>query len=350
MKTPKIIIIGAGLTGLALAYYLKQKGFTFLILEARDRPGGRIETHRKEGAAPIEMGATWVGKQHTALLSLIEELGLGVFEQKLGDRAIFEPISTSPPQLVQLPPNNDPSFRIQGGTDQLIDALVEKIGAANIHLAEAVTSLHEVGEQLQVETVENSYVADKVISTLPPYLFAKSIKVLPALPVNLLEIAAQTHTWMGESIKVGLNFETAFWEQPHLSGTVFSNVGPIPELYDHSNVEGTQFALKGFFNGAYFSVSKEERLERVLRQLRKYFGDQIDTFTHYEELVWKNERFTSLPYTSHILPHQNNGHALYQNAYLGGKLFLGGTETSPQFGGYMEGAIRSASYLLTSFF
>ena len=67
-----IIIIGAGLTGLALAYFLRDKKLSIRILEARDRIGGRIHTVREKGLTPMEMGATWLGKKHvTLVLSLI---------------------------------------------------------------------------------------------------------------------------------------------------------------------------------------------------------------------------------------------------------------------------------------
>ena len=96
-----------------------------------------------------------------------------------------------------------------------------------------------------------------------------------------------------------------------------------------------QFALKGFFNGNYFPLSKTERLELVLRQLRKYYGNSVEGFKDYLEMVWRNEPFTFRTYQSHILPHQNNGHKLYHQSYLNGRLFIGGSETAPQFPGYM---------------
>jgi len=140
-KVHSILIIGAGLTGLTLAYYLKKKGIHYRLLEARPRIGGRIFTNYKKGAAPLEIGATWLGKKHQELNSLLKELNLEIFEQILGNRAIYEPISTSPSQLVSLPPNNDPSYRIKGGSSVLINTLSEKIGEKNILLNQVVTNI-----------------------------------------------------------------------------------------------------------------------------------------------------------------------------------------------------------------
>ncbi|MEO1261600.1 MAG: NAD(P)/FAD-dependent oxidoreductase [Bacteroidota bacterium] len=340
-----IAIIGGGLTGLTLAYLLRDTGLKVVVIEARERFGGRIHTLRKKGLPPQEMGATWLGKKHEALLSLLHELEVEIFEQIFGERAIYEPISTSPPQLVQLPPNDDPSFRIKGGTGTLIDALLERIDKAALYSQQKVESIIKSNKKLILKTNEVRFNADLVVSTLPPNLFFTSIKTDPALPNELNGLMSQTHTWMGESIKVALVFESPFWRSEKLSGTIFSSVGPIPEMYDHTNFEDDQFALVGFLNGSYFSLSKEERLQMILRQLRKYYGNKIDGFIAYEEAVWRNEPLTFSSYSSHVLPHQNNGHMVFQQPYLNGQLFIAGAETAPQHPGYMEGAVRSALHV-----
>lgn len=341
-STPSVLIIGAGLSGLTLAYYLQKKNISYQLLEARPRVGGRIFTSYQEGAAPLEIGATWLGKKHQALNNLLTELDLEIFEQILGERAIYEPISTSPSQLVSLPPNNDPSYRIKGGSSALIKTLVEKIGHKNILLNQVVTNISSTTNSNFVKTKTDELQANFVVSTLPPFLLTSTIKFNPNLPEALKEITAATHTWMGESIKVGLRYTTPFWRAKNSSGTIFSNVGPIPEMYDHADAEEQYFSIKGFFNGAYFSISKEERLEMVLTQLEKYYGPQVRDFVSYEEGVWRNEPFTYTPYDQHVLPHQNNGHTIFSDVLMNGKFYLAGAETAQQYPGYMEGAVRSA--------
>jgi monoamine oxidase len=346
--TTDIVIIGGGLTGLALAYFLKDSKLSIHILEARDRLGGRILTANQKQSPPLDMGATWLGRKHTILFDLLKQLELEVFEQKLGDQAIYEPISTSPPQLVQLPPNSDPSFRIKNGTTALISALASQLESPQILKEEQVVSIEEQEDKVNIKTNRHSFRAAKVISTLPPYLFLNSIKVSPELPESLESVLKHTHTWMGDSIKVSLSFKAPFWRSKNWSGTIFSSVGPIPEMYDHADYDNQQFALKGFFNSAYFSVSKEERLDLVLKQLRKYYGNQVDNYLHYEEMVWSKETFTFLPYSSHVLPHQNNGHSIFQQPFLNHKLFIAGSETATHSPGYMEGAVRSAKFVAES--
>ena len=76
-----VVIVGAGLSGLLIGYRLKSLGIPFQILEARGRVGGRIYTRLSTNATPVEMGATWFGDQHVHLKKLLEELGIGYFEQ-----------------------------------------------------------------------------------------------------------------------------------------------------------------------------------------------------------------------------------------------------------------------------
>ena len=347
-ETKDILIIGAGLTGLTLAYFLVKKGFRIGILEGRNRSGGRILTVGNK-QTPLEMGATWVSPQHRQLLALLKELKLDIFEQKIGETAFYEPSVNSPHQLVALPTNQEPSYRIKGGSSLLINTLEQQLKTVDIVGDCVVESIEESEEYLLVKTNQGTFKTNHVVSTLPPFLFLNTIKVSPSLPKEFYEVAQQTHTWMGESIKIGLRYADAFWNEDKLSGTIFSNQGPITEMYDHSNFEQDQFALKGFLNNAYFSISKEERIELIMRQLEKYYGPRVRNYLNYEELIWQHETLTYKPYEGHLFPHQNNGHPIYRNSFLHNRLYIAGTETASVFPGYMEGAIRSAREVASKF-
>lgn len=341
MKSTDILIIGGGLSGLMAAYLLeKATAADVYILEARQRLGGRIYTLRREGEASIEMGATWLGRNHTKLIELLKDLEIEVEEQKMGSQAFYEAMSMSPPQLIDLPQNDQPSYRIAGGTDMLIRRLSDRLDKTNIQLGQIVTAIKAVENGLVVETETQNFEAGIVISTLPPRLLIDSVKFSPQMPQELISIAGKTHTWMGESIKVALTFDNPFWQDPGMSGTIFSNVGPVNEMYDHSG-EG-RYALKGFMNGAYRAVSKEERKRLVLGQLRRFYGNKADSYLTYNELVWAEEPFTFCDYTSQLIPHQNNGHPYFKETYLEDHFLLAGAETATSHPGYMDGAVESA--------
>lgn len=75
---PKVIVIGAGFAGLAAAYRLKQNGCQVVVVESRNRVGGRVFSHQidKEEDLVIELGAEWVGASHERMISMCNEFGL----------------------------------------------------------------------------------------------------------------------------------------------------------------------------------------------------------------------------------------------------------------------------------
>ena len=346
MKTD-VTIIGAGLTGLLLAYRLQQHGISFTVVEARDRIGGRIHTIYTPDHTPIEMGATWLGTQHTALFELLQELKIPVFEQSMGGITLFESLSTSPPQRIQIPENQPSSYRIQGGTSTLIHQLANTIPTDHIALGCKVNeiSYDEINGCI-VKTENQRFTSNKVVSTIPPLLLMNTVRFIPNLPKNITTLANQTHTWMRDSIKVGFSFSKPFWKEHQYSGAVFSNVGPVTELYDHSNYENNKYALKGFIKNEMHLDTAKERQTKVLNQLQKMFGNDIFSYTAYHETLWRNEAFTTFDANQFIFPHQNNGNPVYQNGLYDNNFYIAGSETSPQFGGYMEGAVRSAQNIL----
>jgi monoamine oxidase len=74
-----VVVVGAGLAGLSAARRLVVSGVEVLVLEARDRVGGRTEGCATADGSPIELGGQWVGPTQTRLHGLIAELGLETF-------------------------------------------------------------------------------------------------------------------------------------------------------------------------------------------------------------------------------------------------------------------------------
>lgn len=72
-----MLIIGAGISGLAAARMLSDAGHTVTVLEARDRIGGRIWTERAWDDAPIDLGASWIhGVNQNPVARLAQEMGI----------------------------------------------------------------------------------------------------------------------------------------------------------------------------------------------------------------------------------------------------------------------------------
>jgi monoamine oxidase len=349
MQETDVLIIGGGLTGLTLNYLLRKAGYAALILEARDRLGGRIWTKTTTEGVKIDMGATWLGQKHTHLVQLLQELKLPVFQQRLGAKALFEQHRQDKAQIVPLPPNNEPSYRIQGGTSALIQALARHLPEEAVLLGTPVEKIHAKADGVYTFSGALTIKSKVVVSTLPPNLLSHRIELQPALPDALIRLTQQTHTWMGESIKAGVAYAQPFWREHGHTGTAFSHTGPFTELYDHTDAEEGHFALKGFLRNDMANLSTPDRKRLVEGQLLKFFGQRALEYATYEETAWAKEPFTYAPYQDQVLPHQNNGHEMYRKPYWNGRLFLAGSETANVFPGYMEGAVRSAEWVYKIF-
>ncbi len=215
-----------------------------------------------------------------------------------------------------------------------------------MQLSTPVAHIEVLAEGLRVDGPTVSLVAKHVVSTLPPNLFCGSVTLSASLPESFTAVAKTCHTWMADSIKVGLAYREAFWRKPAngrpASGTLFSNVGPFTECYDHSHVRPGTYALKGFIDGELHQLTADERRAAVIEQLVRIYGPAAAAPLRYEECVWRAEPYTYAPYAGYVGPHQHNGHPALREGYLGGRLWFGGSETAAEHPGYMDGAVEAA--------
>jgi len=96
ISKPSVIILGAGLSGLAAAMKLKDNGYVVTILEARNRIGGRVFSHKitdepvPEENLVIELGAEWIGGSHERIIALCDQFGLVTENNRFKDRLIYK--------------------------------------------------------------------------------------------------------------------------------------------------------------------------------------------------------------------------------------------------------------------
>jgi monoamine oxidase len=74
-----VVVVGAGLAGLLAARELLAANVSVLVLEARDRVGGRLLNHTLANGTVVEVGGQWVGPTQDRVLALADELGVGLF-------------------------------------------------------------------------------------------------------------------------------------------------------------------------------------------------------------------------------------------------------------------------------
>ena len=97
----KVAVVGAGLAGLTAADELRRAGHEVLVLEARERVGGRVWSRTLDNGAVVEMGAEYLLPGNTAVRELAARFGLGLWDKgmRYGTR---EPrgVATSHDELV----------------------------------------------------------------------------------------------------------------------------------------------------------------------------------------------------------------------------------------------------------
>jgi monoamine oxidase len=80
------VVIGAGFAGLAAAFKLKNAGWNVTVLEARNRIGGRVFSHKFAGTDLIcELGAEWVGESHERIKALCSDFNIPLQKHQFED-------------------------------------------------------------------------------------------------------------------------------------------------------------------------------------------------------------------------------------------------------------------------
>ena len=77
----RVVVVGAGLAGLAAAEALASAGHESIVLEARDRVGGRVHSRPLDNGAVVEMGAEFILPGCTETIALAERFGLGLWDK-----------------------------------------------------------------------------------------------------------------------------------------------------------------------------------------------------------------------------------------------------------------------------
>jgi len=277
-----IIIIGGGLSGLALADRLQQLGLDFVLLEARERFGGRVLSKEIDGAA-FDLGPAWFWPGQPRMAALVDVLRLNIFEQ-FSDGDIVSEDRLGQVRRGMGFASMTGSYRVQGGLERLTIGLAARLPTASLKLNSAAIALtrDEDAVVVQIKSPSGSRVirSSRAVLAVPPRIADATIEFAPALPQKVRNTLAAIPTWMAGQAKIVALYERPYWREGGLSGDAMSHLGPLTEIHDASPHKGGPFALFGFV-GAPPGVRKRYRQEMVQAVAEAYAsvpaGERADT-------------------------------------------------------------------------
>ncbi|QPB43707.1 FAD-dependent oxidoreductase [Rodentibacter haemolyticus] len=337
-----------GLAGLYAAYRLQEQGIhDFLVLEANHELGGRVQAT----AGGFDLGATWFWADfQPKLVALIDKLNLNRFTQyDQGDMLIERALNNV--QRIRGFVSSPQSWRLEGGISRLIDALKRSISLDKLQMNQKVIKVEHQGEQSVVHTQSGEhFIALNVLLALPPRLAAQ-IQFSPALPETVWQRWQNTPTWMAPHAKYIAVYDRPFWREQNLSGAAFSQVGALSEIHDISMPNGKS-ALFGFFAvpaQTRANVDDDTLKAHCRAELVRLFGEQAGN--PEQEIIkdWAKDPLIATaidtnPNINHPFAGQNGiTQGDWQN-----NLWGVATEWSPNFGGYLAGAIEAVDIALTA--
>jgi monoamine oxidase len=231
------------------------------------------------------------------------------------------------------------SVRFVGGPQQLSERLAARLGH-RVRLGVEVTAV-EQGGHVTVHSETESFRCRRAILTLPKTLVGR-LRFAPALPPALDQVLQRQP--MGSVLKVNAIYKRPFWRDTGLNGSATSEVGPIRITYDNSPPDGRPGVLVGFMEGSdsrgFYGASPAARRAAALRCFARYFGPRALSPVAYFDVMWATEPFSRGAYGSFNPP----GVLTALNNPLDtpfGAVHYASADNSPQWPGYMDGAIRS---------
>jgi monoamine oxidase len=388
-----VAIIGAGAAGLGAAHALQNSGLSTIVLEARDRVGGRGYTIQAASDVIFDLGCGWLhSADKNSFVEVAEQLNFEVNkalppwrERAFGkafpqterddfmraldgfyDRAEQAAKSgrDSPASLYLEPGNRwnpmidaistyvngceldqvsiqdmdayedtNINWRVRRGYGALMAAYGARLPLA---LNCNVTLIDHSSQRLRIETSLGTLVADKAIVTVPTNLIAQAaIRFHPALPAKV-DAAAGLPLGLADKVMLALDDPEALPQEGNLRGaTMRTEMGTY-----HLRPFG-QPCIEGFFGGRFAQALEDAGDGAIaahsIDEIAGFLGNDIRRkLKPLKESRWAHDPFARGSY-SHALP----GHAGDRSvlaAPVDERLFFAGEATSPNFFSTAHGA------------
>lgn len=431
-----VVVIGAGYAGLAAGLALQKAGKNILLLEARNRCGGRILTEYFSEQDYTDLGGQWIGPGHERMYQLAAEFGIDTFHtydsgkstlllnskikhykglipplplfallsldraiskiNKLAKTIDLEHPYQSPNAakwdamslqdwmnsqmksetarkmfavateaifatdastisflhaLFYIKSNTHLDFlmnvnkgaqqdRIKGGAQSICFKMAAALGDT-IHYEKVVTHIHQEDSKVTISGQGFSYTAAHCIVAVPPAV-STEINYIPTVPSNQWQLMKAS--FMGTVVKCYAVYERPFWRKEFKNGLVAAPDELTSVVFDNSPFNGSKGILMGFSLAEkakqLMQHDQATRKEIVKASFIKMFGPEAANIEYYTDKSFTEEPFTKGCYAG-MFPPRVITELQTSLATPFHRIHWAGTETSTQFNGYMEGAVRS---------
>lgn len=321
-----ILVIGAGASGLMAARELSAKGKKVIIIEARDRAGGRINTlSTKHFSMPVEAGAEFVHGNLELTLQLLRESNIpytkvqGSMLRKRGGKwqeseeeivgwdemmdkmetlkedmtlshffnsffkeekyaglrqsAIqfaqgFDVANEQDASVMELRKEweheEEEQYRISGGYMELIDALTTRClkQHCEIHFSEAVSKITWNKRKVEVITVNNESFSAGQLIITVPISVLQKEQMITFVPAIQDKLNAAKQIGFGGVIKVLIEFEEAFWQDVRKDALFFFSEEKVPTWWTQHPVKSK--LLTGWLGGPRAVAMQDYAPEQIL--------------------------------------------------------------------------------------
>jgi monoamine oxidase len=349
----KVIIVGAGASGLAAAKVLEQNNIEYIILEATDRYGGRLKRDTTFADFPIDIGAEWLHSAPITLNKLKGKQGNEIDEElipyHLESTATWdgEKYEVSPHWQNNFMYNFMPESKFKHTTwYDFVNEHIAKTVKHKIQFNSPVTTIDYSGNNIIVETRNgNTYEADRVLVTV-------SIGVLKSNMITFVPEINEERKQAIESItflpgfKMAMKFSEKFY--PDAINCKVEDGEKV--FYDIAFKKEAQTHVLGFLcigneTQKYYDLKSEQEIVSSLLQELDQMYDGKATASYAGEYIlenWGQYEFTQGTWTQAF--QEKKSHLKVLNLPLDKKVYFAGEiyDTYQQMG--VPGAVLSGYY------
>ncbi len=354
-SSQKIIIIGAGISGLAAAYELASVGHQVTILEARERVGGRVLTLRNKFSNGnfVEAGAARIRPSDNLTLDYIKHFGLEL-KPFYPSQGLYISVKDEQKSLIsadELNRQNAERFKstekisdwnkIAKGSDHLPLAFANALGD-KIHLQEVVTKIKQ--NSLGVDVFCQSgkqYHGDRLLCTIPLPLM-KQINFEPPLSSSK-QIAIDGGYDYRAATRMFVEFSERFWEKDGLNGWGMFENRPEELWHPTWDIKQKTGILHAYLKGekalAMDALNPDQQSIELLKHWTKILPDVNSYQTKAIAYSWQNDPWSK---NGWAYPTKEQEKTLFNE--LGkseGRIYFGGEHTSATRG-WIQGALESS--------